>query len=465
MDGRRRRRPARDRGGRRGDPVLDVCRPRPLRTARLLRRPAAAGRRGDFLTSPEVGPLFGAVLARFLDAEWERIGRPDPFTVVDAGPARARSPGPCWPPARVRDGAALRRRRGLGGPARPPPGGRRPRRPCCPASRRRRGRRQRAARQPAVPPRRPRRGLARGLRRRRPAARSPRSSRHRSIRVPAVLPATGRTRGAGAVAGRRRGVGRRGPRPRPARLRGRARLRPADDGAARGDAVAGVVAHVPRATSGGPTRWPTQAPRTSRSTSPSTSWRCRRRRPRRPSSWSGGGSTSWSRRDGGRGRRRPRRPTSPRWRCAAGRGSPRRCSIRPGWVGSACSGGMQCADETPAVGSYANAGRPPPDDGTSGRTQVRPRWRARGRRHRRDHRMDHRPPRRAPTRSFVTRSGSRRRPPWPRRRPPSRRPWRPRRWRRRPARHHLPRPLRRRSRRRSRRPSRPPSRRRRPCRG
>ena len=44
-----------------------------------------AGRRGDFLTSPEVGPLFGAVLARHLDREWERIGRPDPFTVVDAG--------------------------------------------------------------------------------------------------------------------------------------------------------------------------------------------------------------------------------------------------------------------------------------------------------------------------------------------------------------------------------------------
>ncbi|MET0146191.1 MAG: SAM-dependent methyltransferase [Ilumatobacteraceae bacterium] len=44
-----------------------------------------AGRRGDFLTSPEVGPLFGAVIARVLDAEWERLGRPDPFTVVDAG--------------------------------------------------------------------------------------------------------------------------------------------------------------------------------------------------------------------------------------------------------------------------------------------------------------------------------------------------------------------------------------------
>ena len=45
----------------------------------------AAGRRGDFLTSPEVGPLFGAVVARFVDAEWERRGRPDPFTFVDAG--------------------------------------------------------------------------------------------------------------------------------------------------------------------------------------------------------------------------------------------------------------------------------------------------------------------------------------------------------------------------------------------
>lgn len=45
----------------------------------------SAGRRGDFITSPEVGPLFGAVVARFLDAEWERTGRPDVFTVVDAG--------------------------------------------------------------------------------------------------------------------------------------------------------------------------------------------------------------------------------------------------------------------------------------------------------------------------------------------------------------------------------------------
>jgi SAM-dependent MidA family methyltransferase len=44
-----------------------------------------AGRRGDFLTSPEVGPLFGAVVARALDTWWDEQGRPRPFVVVDAG--------------------------------------------------------------------------------------------------------------------------------------------------------------------------------------------------------------------------------------------------------------------------------------------------------------------------------------------------------------------------------------------
>ena len=44
----------------------------------------AAGRRGDFITSPEVGPLFGAVLARALDAWWAEFGSPDDFTIVEA---------------------------------------------------------------------------------------------------------------------------------------------------------------------------------------------------------------------------------------------------------------------------------------------------------------------------------------------------------------------------------------------
>jgi SAM-dependent MidA family methyltransferase len=44
-----------------------------------------AGRRGDFLTSAEVGPLFGAVMAAALDDWWHDLGEPDVFTVVEAG--------------------------------------------------------------------------------------------------------------------------------------------------------------------------------------------------------------------------------------------------------------------------------------------------------------------------------------------------------------------------------------------
>jgi SAM-dependent MidA family methyltransferase len=44
-----------------------------------------AGRRRDFLTSPEVGPLFGAVVARALDTWWDQAGRPSRFPVVEAG--------------------------------------------------------------------------------------------------------------------------------------------------------------------------------------------------------------------------------------------------------------------------------------------------------------------------------------------------------------------------------------------
>ncbi len=43
-----------------------------------------AGRRGDFITSPEVGPLFGAVLARAIEGWWAELGEPEVFTVVEA---------------------------------------------------------------------------------------------------------------------------------------------------------------------------------------------------------------------------------------------------------------------------------------------------------------------------------------------------------------------------------------------
>lgn len=48
-----------------------------------------AGRRhGDFVTSPEVGPLFGLVLAQWVEQRWRDAGTPDHFDVVDAGAGR-----------------------------------------------------------------------------------------------------------------------------------------------------------------------------------------------------------------------------------------------------------------------------------------------------------------------------------------------------------------------------------------
>jgi SAM-dependent MidA family methyltransferase len=44
-----------------------------------------AGRRGDFITSPEIGPLFGTVIARALDSWWSDMGRPENFRFVEVG--------------------------------------------------------------------------------------------------------------------------------------------------------------------------------------------------------------------------------------------------------------------------------------------------------------------------------------------------------------------------------------------
>jgi SAM-dependent MidA family methyltransferase len=51
----------------------------------FYQRGHGAGTQRDFLTSPEVGSLFGAVFARRIDAEWDRLGQPSRFTVVEVG--------------------------------------------------------------------------------------------------------------------------------------------------------------------------------------------------------------------------------------------------------------------------------------------------------------------------------------------------------------------------------------------
>ena len=44
-----------------------------------------AGRRGDFITAPEVGPLFGAVVSNAVDAWWREAGEPGRFVVAEHG--------------------------------------------------------------------------------------------------------------------------------------------------------------------------------------------------------------------------------------------------------------------------------------------------------------------------------------------------------------------------------------------
>jgi SAM-dependent MidA family methyltransferase len=54
-------------------------------------RGGGAGRAGrDFVTSPEVGTLFGELVGRALDRWWHELGEPDPFVVVEAGAGRGR---------------------------------------------------------------------------------------------------------------------------------------------------------------------------------------------------------------------------------------------------------------------------------------------------------------------------------------------------------------------------------------
>ncbi len=57
--------------------------------AGFYERGGGAGRSGaDFITSPELGPMFGTVLTRAVRSWWEELGRPDPFVVVEAGAGR-----------------------------------------------------------------------------------------------------------------------------------------------------------------------------------------------------------------------------------------------------------------------------------------------------------------------------------------------------------------------------------------
>ena len=88
------------------------------RGRRVLRAGGGGGPQRRLPHPPEVGPLFGAVVARAARRWWRELGEPDPFVVVEAGAGR-RHAGPhrARGGARVRAGAALRARRAVGRPA------------------------------------------------------------------------------------------------------------------------------------------------------------------------------------------------------------------------------------------------------------------------------------------------------------------------------------------------------------
>jgi SAM-dependent MidA family methyltransferase len=48
----------------------------------------AGGRGGDFITSAEIGPLFGVVLASAITRWWRELGSPEQWSVVEAGAGR-----------------------------------------------------------------------------------------------------------------------------------------------------------------------------------------------------------------------------------------------------------------------------------------------------------------------------------------------------------------------------------------
>ena len=55
------------------------------------------GREGDFITAPEISPLFGQALARWVNEEWQALGEPERWRLVELGPGRGTLLTSLWP--------------------------------------------------------------------------------------------------------------------------------------------------------------------------------------------------------------------------------------------------------------------------------------------------------------------------------------------------------------------------------
>lgn len=46
------------------------------------------GREGDFITAPEISQIFGETIAIWVILEWEKLGKPEKFTIAELGPGK-----------------------------------------------------------------------------------------------------------------------------------------------------------------------------------------------------------------------------------------------------------------------------------------------------------------------------------------------------------------------------------------
>lgn len=64
-------------------------------------RHAEIGGGGDFITAPEVSQMFGELIGLWCVHEWEQIGRPDPFNLIELGPGNGVLMSDAWRAARL----------------------------------------------------------------------------------------------------------------------------------------------------------------------------------------------------------------------------------------------------------------------------------------------------------------------------------------------------------------------------